>query len=243
MGLSEAAACWALESRALRVLGNPQVRPPTSRPQALHPLSHWFKTLRISRRRCRVLIQRAVPTMPSLVLPSPLCTHLDSHSLATELTPGSSLRLGSPHDSLPHDAPRPVQAAAPAGPQCPDGSASPPSTLSPQRPDGTLAAPGGSGPTARLEMEDAPGGRVRGPGPRPPDDCTHARTRGTFTPRSGTPNLASRPGQRRKLATQPRAAPPPRGSTRGPGWGAARPPRALTGAPVNPGRPAPGSPW
>lgn len=96
-------------------------------------------------------------------------------------------------------------------------------------------------------MEHAPGGRGHGPGDRPPDGCTHARTLGVLTPDLRDPELGDSGGPaagagdtppRRAWVLMPLDAPP---QCR-PGRGPVRQPGALTRAPVDPKQAAPGIP-
>lgn len=197
--LSEAAACERSGAK------EPTVPPrPLPNLRAIHPLPHWFKSF-ISRRRCRALIQRTVPTVQSPGLPPP-----------SVYPPGLLLPRHRTHPlSLPPawKPPRPsrarsrgaLRAATRAVPPCPTAPrtrlwrafATEPRRLVSRAcwlrhpPHGwrwntCLAAPAMALAVVRLHT----------PAPA-----------GLLTPSSRTPNLVSPPCQRRKLATHPRAAP------------------------------------
>lgn len=104
-------------------------------------------------------------------------------------------------------------------PQGPDGSESPPSL---RRADGLPSCPPAQTPTARLETGHAPGGRGDGPGDRPPDGCTHARTHpGLRRPKlgvsGGTPQGAGDTPPRRAWVLMPLRRPARRARPSGPG--------------------------
>lgn len=127
-------------------LGAPGARDPTApsrplpSPLALHQLPHWFKNLRISRQRCRELIERAVPRTSSLDFPAPPA-YPPRLPLRLDRTHPQTL----PHDPLARDAPEPVQAAASAVLPVPRQLGVLPSTPSLRTSDGLCAVPAGSG--------------------------------------------------------------------------------------------------
>lgn len=186
-----------------------------------------------------------MPTKSSWASPSHPRTHPGSHSLVAELTPGTPVPVGKP--PRPSRPPRrgPVQAG---------GVRIPPSASTAPRPslarlcDGDRTPFQPQAPTAWLEMEHAPGGRGHGPSDQPRDGCTPVRTPWLLTRcRGNDRNLGVQGGPAagagdtslcRAWVLMPRQ----RSSPARPGRGPVRLPRALTRAPVQPGRATPGSP-